>query len=103
MIEFFGAFFGGSLFVLATGDTFINDCVRNRSYGGLEALFCVGNATNTIFVIEAFPVPACGGGDGGDDGGDGGGVPATTGIGVVITILSLLGGTAYFMRRRTTT
>jgi hypothetical protein len=39
-----------------------------------------------------------GGGDGG--GGDGGGVPATTGFGVAVAILGLMGAGAWFLRRR---
>jgi hypothetical protein len=37
---------------------------------------------------------------GGDGGGDGGGVPATTGIGLVLLVLALGGGSAYFLRRK---
>jgi hypothetical protein len=50
-------------------------------------------------VLEAYGLGVDGGGDDGG-GGDGGGVPATTVIGNVVTILGLLGGSAYFLRRR---
>jgi hypothetical protein len=36
----------------------------------------------------------------GDDGGDGGAVPATTTIGLVLMVLALGGGSAYFLRRK---
>jgi len=93
----------GATTVLPTGDTFVNDVVRDRSYlGGVEAVILVGNASNTIYVLEAYGLGVDDGGDDGDDGGggDGGGVPATTVIGNVVTILGLLGGSAYFLRRR---
>jgi hypothetical protein len=40
------------------------------------------------------------GGDGGDGGDDGGDVPATTTIGLVLMVLALGGGSAYFLRRK---
>ena len=69
----------------------------------MEVVILVGNASNTIYVSEALPhCTGDGGGDDGCDGGgnDGGGVPATSGIGIVITILGLLGGSAFFIRSR---
>jgi hypothetical protein len=94
--------------VLATGDTFVNDVARTLDYDNtaVQAVYLVGNASNTLFVVEAHPY-TCGpcngdGGGGGDDGGggDGGGVPATGGIGVAMTVLALLGSSAYFLRRK---
>ena len=91
--------------VLSIDDASIADVVRDRSYlGGVEAVILVGNASNTIYVLEAFAVGCGGAGDGGGggDGGDagGGGVPATTGFGVAVAILTLMGAGGYLLRRR---
>jgi hypothetical protein len=54
-------------------------------------------------VVMKVNGDAGGGDDGGDDGGadDGGGtVPATTGVGLMLLVLALGGGSAYFLRRK---
>jgi len=67
-----------------------------------------GAGADTGFITQWCLVPGTdGGGDGagdgaGDGGGDGGGVPSTTGIGVIVLMLLLLGSSAYFLRRKAT-
>jgi hypothetical protein len=47
----------GATSILSTGDTSVNDVCRDMGYlGGPQALILVGGASNTIYVVEAYPL-----------------------------------------------
>jgi subtilisin-like proprotein convertase family protein len=84
--------------------TYMSDC-DGENVSGDWTLTVTDGAGGDTGVVQAWclVVNEDGGDDGGDDGGGddgGGGVPATTGIGLVLIVLALGGGSAYFLRRK---
>jgi hypothetical protein len=69
--------------------TFLSDCDGENIPGDWTITVTDGAGGDTGLLLEWCLLPN-----------DGGGVPATTGIGLVLIVLALGGGSAYFLRRK---
>jgi len=77
--------------------TAMSDCNGQDINGNWTLTVTDGAGGDTGTVLQWCLISKDGGGD---DGGDGGGVPATTGLGLVLLVLAVGGGSAYFLRRK---